>query len=121
MPDANPCLTCGACCAHYRVSFFWAEADPSQGGRVPPEWVEDLPPHRSCMRGTNQPHPRCAALRGVVGEQVFCEIYPNTPSPCEEFGVQMKNGRPTASPEELARCNHARSLYGLPELDLPAG
>ena len=27
----HPCLTCGACCAHFRVSFHWSEADPDQG------------------------------------------------------------------------------------------
>jgi Fe-S-cluster containining protein len=24
--DAPPCLSCGACCKSYRVSFYWAEA-----------------------------------------------------------------------------------------------
>ncbi|THB82127.1 YkgJ family cysteine cluster protein, partial [Pantoea allii] len=22
---SNPCVSCGACCAHFRVSFYWAE------------------------------------------------------------------------------------------------
>ena len=26
--DANHCLDCGACCAFFRVSFYWAEARP---------------------------------------------------------------------------------------------
>ncbi|MBR7358785.1 YkgJ family cysteine cluster protein, partial [Klebsiella pneumoniae] len=26
MSDINPCMTCGACCAYFRVSFYWAEA-----------------------------------------------------------------------------------------------
>ncbi|RBD09468.1 YkgJ family cysteine cluster protein, partial [Xanthomonas oryzae pv. oryzae] len=26
---AHPCLTCGACCAYFRVSFHWSEADPA--------------------------------------------------------------------------------------------
>ncbi|MEG6657786.1 YkgJ family cysteine cluster protein, partial [Pseudomonas aeruginosa] len=25
MSTDNPCLTCGACCAHFRVSFYWGE------------------------------------------------------------------------------------------------
>lgn len=25
--DGNPCLSCRACCAFFRVSFYWAEAD----------------------------------------------------------------------------------------------
>ncbi|OZZ73507.1 zinc/iron-chelating domain-containing protein, partial [Klebsiella pneumoniae] len=26
MSEINPCMTCGACCAYFRVSFYWAEA-----------------------------------------------------------------------------------------------
>ncbi|EMK5322830.1 YkgJ family cysteine cluster protein, partial [Escherichia coli] len=26
MSNLNPCMTCGACCAFFRVSFYWAEA-----------------------------------------------------------------------------------------------
>ncbi|EGR9493162.1 YkgJ family cysteine cluster protein, partial [Escherichia coli] len=26
MNNPNPCMTCGACCAFFRVSFYWAEA-----------------------------------------------------------------------------------------------
>ena len=25
--EPNPCIECGACCAYYRASFYWAEAD----------------------------------------------------------------------------------------------
>ncbi|MDX1269447.1 MAG: YkgJ family cysteine cluster protein, partial [Oceanisphaera sp.] len=25
MSSGNPCLTCGACCAFFRVSFYWGE------------------------------------------------------------------------------------------------
>jgi len=33
----NPCLSCGACCAAFRVSFYWREADGGEsGGAVPP-------------------------------------------------------------------------------------
>ena len=38
----HPCLTCGACCAHFRVSFHWSEADPEQGGAVPAALTEPL-------------------------------------------------------------------------------
>ncbi|HCB0868544.1 TPA: YkgJ family cysteine cluster protein, partial [Klebsiella pneumoniae] len=24
MSEINPCMTCGACCAYFRVSFYWA-------------------------------------------------------------------------------------------------
>ena len=38
----HPCLTCGACCAYFRVSFHWSEADPALGGRVPFELTAPL-------------------------------------------------------------------------------
>ena len=34
-PGANPCESCGACCAQFRVSFYWSESDAHPGGRVP--------------------------------------------------------------------------------------
>ncbi|GEM_PF-423088 len=114
----NPCIKCGACCALYRVSFYWTEADPEQGGTVPPEMTEPLPPFLSCMRGTNQPHPRCAALRGRIGDQVSCSIYHLRSSTCREFGFQSKNGHLTITVEDLARCNHAREVWGLPPLQM---
>ncbi len=30
----NPCINCGACCAYFRVSFYWAES--TEGGRQRP-------------------------------------------------------------------------------------
>ena len=35
MSEVNVCQPCGACCAHFRVSFYWAEADDAPGGFVP--------------------------------------------------------------------------------------
>ena len=34
MSDLNPCMTCGACCIFFRVSFYWSEADDA-GGTIP--------------------------------------------------------------------------------------
>ena len=34
-PAANPCLDCGACCAHFRVSFYIGELAGENGGQVP--------------------------------------------------------------------------------------
>lgn len=59
---AHPCLTCGACCAYFRVSFHWSEADPALGGRVPIELTDALRTHERVMRGTSQSQPRCIAL-----------------------------------------------------------
>ena len=62
MSEINPCMTCGACCAYFRVSFYWAEADDA-GGLVP------------------------SALTAV-----HCTIYENRPSPCREFAMSGENG-----------------------------
>jgi Fe-S-cluster containining protein len=115
----NPCLHCGACCVHYRVSFYWGEADPSSGGKVPPQLTEELTEFRRCMRGTNQNHPRCIALKGEVGKTVSCSIYSIRPSTCRQSGLTYKAGVLHISPEELERCTQARASSGLSPLPVP--
>lgn len=112
----NPCLSCGACCAHYRVSFYWSEADAALGGVVPVELAEELTTFLCCMQGTNRPHPRCVALEGTVGEAVYCRIYDLRPSPCREFGINWEGAPFQVAEEDLARCNQARAAWGLPPL-----
>lgn len=106
---ANPCLDCGACCASFRVSFYWSEVR-SAGGTVPDERTEPLPPHRVCMGGTNSKAPRCTALQGTVGQAVRCDIYAERPSTCREFSWVDENGAPDAA------CGRARAMHGLPPL-----
>ena len=104
MPSAaptNPCLDCGACCATFRVSFYWAEADTRA---IPPELTEQVNAHFSCMAGTNRAAPHCAALDGRVGQRTGCRIYPHRPSPCRE--VQAGD----------SQCAKARAHHGLPAL-----
>jgi Fe-S-cluster containining protein len=118
---SNPCLTCGACCVFFRVSFYWGEADPAMGGAVPAELTEDLTGFRRCMMGTNRAKPFCIALLGSVGEAVRCSIYPDRPSPCRKTGVQWAAGSLEIETEELQRCDRARSAWGLPPLSLLLG
>lgn len=74
-PSDNPCISCGACCAYFRVSFYWAEAE-SGGGVVPQHLTEQITPFMSCMQGTNQKqNTRCTALEGTIGKCVSCSIY----------------------------------------------
>ncbi len=105
----NPCMHCGACCAYFRVSFYWAEM-VSGGGVVPDELTEPLTPFLSCMKGTNEKKPRCAKLVGEVGECVSCTIYEQRPSPCREFNQSWVNG------VQNEACDRARAAYGLPPL-----
>lgn len=113
----NPCVTCGACCAAFRVSFYWSEADPGLDGVVPFELTERVSPFCSCMQGTNQKEPRCVALQGTVGGETRCTIYASRPTPCREFGVQWQDGFFTLRAEDLERCNRARAKWGLKEIE----
>ena len=97
----NPCLSCGACCMTYRVSFYWAEAD-ERG--LPPAITERVNAHFSCMAGTNANAPRCAALRGEPGGSIACTVYEQRPEPCRE--VQIGDDK----------CLRARAHHGLPVL-----
>jgi Fe-S-cluster containining protein len=110
----NPCLTCGACCAHFRVSFYWAEADDAPGGHVPAGLTEQVNAHLRCMAGTQDKSPRCAALSGQVGKQVACTIYGQRPSPCREFDVFEADGMPN---QRCQRVREALELESLPDAD----
>lgn len=104
----HPCLTCGACCAFFRVAFHWSETDPFVGGNTPPELTEKLDPHRVAMIGTSYgKQPRCTALVGIVGECASCQIYDKRPSPCRALQPAWENGEP--SPQ----CDKARAAHGL--------
>lgn len=106
----NPCMTCGACCAHFRVSFYWAETDLSSTGVVPAHLTESLPPHRRYMKGTGAVPARCTALCGAIGETVSCTIYEQRPSVCRDFSASWANGLPEEG------CDKARAAHGLPPL-----
>ena len=111
MPQ-NPCLTCGACCTIYRVSFHWMEGDDYTPGGVPIEHVEAAPlAHRLMMKGTGTAPHRCVCLQGDVGGKIGCGIHANRPSPCREFAVSYEDG---VTPN--SRCEEARSKFGLPPL-----
>ncbi len=108
----NPCLSCGACCAHFRVSFYCGEiADGNGAGMVPPELVSQVGPLRAAMKGTEHGFGRCTALRGDVGcAGVHCSIYELRPSPCRDFEPWLQDGSPEPD------CQRARARFGLPPL-----
>ena len=98
---ADDCHGCGACCASFRVSFYWAEASVRA---IPDDLIRQLSPWYACLAGTNSPAPRCRALQGEVGGRVRCTIYAHRPSPCRE--VQVGDDK----------CSRARQRHGLPPL-----
>lgn len=113
----HPCLRCGACCATFRVSLHWSEADPDLGGSVPAALTERLDPHRLAMRGTWERQPRCIALDADIGTRSRCTIHPLRPSVCREVDASWEHG--VAS----VQCDKARTAHGLPVLtpqDWPA-
>ncbi|MFJ3482020.1 YkgJ family cysteine cluster protein [Pseudomonas sp. NPDC090202] len=110
MSDVSPCLNCGACCSHFRVSFFWGEC-ASSGGTVPDDLVTSISPSRVAMLGTDQKSPRCVALQGEVGKGVSCSIYGQRSSTCREFDASWENG------EANSTCDIARAAFGLPPLE----
>jgi len=110
VPDASPCIECGACCVGLRVSFYWSEGEDAPGGWVPVAFTRPLAPHLRVMRGTDQRAPRCEALEGTVGVRVRCTLYDRRPSPCREFNWHGEGGVPNA------RCNQRRAAAGLAPL-----
>lgn len=105
----NPCLTCGACCAHFRVSFYWGEC-VSSGGVVPDALTVPVGPFHVAMLGTEAKPARCVGLLGEVGCSVRCTLYAQRSSTCRDFEAAWADGQPNA------HCDAARAAYGLPPL-----
>jgi Fe-S-cluster containining protein len=112
----NPCIQCGACCAFFRVSFYWEETTAFDPIGVPTEFTEELSGFLQCMKGTDQPHPRCTMLTGKIGEEVGCAIYTRRSSTCRDFGLHLEDGKLLVDGENLIRCNEARKAWNLPPL-----
>lgn len=95
------CQRCGACCAQFRVSFYWAEADDAPGGTVPVALTRPVGTLHRCMAGTEARPVRCVALHGEVGQAVACGIYEQRSSTCRS--VQPGD----------EQCLKARAAHGL--------
>jgi len=100
----HPCLTCGACCAAFRVDFAIHELD-EMGGTVPSGLAVEVTGSTWRMRGTDHVPTRCAALTGKVGERAACGIYEWRPNPCRELEPGSHG------------CEKARARHGLPPLE----
>ncbi len=111
MEEVNPCIGCGACCACYRVSFYWGEIDEVAPGGFPAALVEKLNDFRAVIKGTNQSNPRCVALTGEIGVDAHCSIHCVRSSACREFEASYVNG------ERNERCDSARAKRGLRPLE----
>ncbi|MDA0190860.1 MAG: YkgJ family cysteine cluster protein [Proteobacteria bacterium] len=108
--SAPACLSCGACCAAFRVDFHVSEMDERNG--VPAALALPLTASLCRMRGTDDAAPRCAALAGEVGVAVQCTIYERRPGPCRDFAPYAPLGIGDDA------CDRARRRHGLPPLAL---
>ena len=99
------CQQCGACCAAFRVSFYWTETTAHPDGTVPAELTTPVSPHLVAMRGTDTKPVRCIALNGEIGRSVNCTIYPLRSSTCHDCEAGSE------------KCNRARQQYGLPAIE----
>ena len=112
LADKNPCVSCGACCAHFRVQFYWREANPGDSENpVPSHLFEELTPQHRCMKGTaKKHHPKCEGLKGRIGKDARCSIYASRPTPCRAFTASFADGL------RNERCDRARAAHGLAPL-----
>lgn len=109
--EDNPCMSCGVCCNHFRISFYAGELASMPGGTVPDGMTSQLGPFRACMKGTEAGGGRCIALMGEVGQPgIGCAVYADRPTPCREFPVWLEDGTPNPD------CQRLRQAHGLPML-----
>ncbi len=108
MSTSNPCITCGACCSTYRVSYYWGE-------KVPEVYYEEVSPMFRGLKNISDSSGRlrCIALEGEVGCKAICQIYESRPSPCRNFKFSYEDGK------HEPRCDEARAKHGLPPLLAP--
>ena len=102
----NPCLTCGACCSYYRISFYEGEII---SGHASEDLISELEFPYVCMAGTESGG-RCNCLTGEIGKEVKCSIYNHRPSVCKGFNIWNSAGIINK------RCNNARGKHGLIKL-----
>lgn len=112
MSEINPRMICGAYCAHFRVSFYWTEADDADG-LMPSVLTESLTPFLCRMSGTNQRQSCCAALSDDIGDAVRYTTYESRPSSYRELVMSGENG------EKNDAYNRAWARYGLSPLRPP--
>jgi Fe-S-cluster containining protein len=106
------CLSCGACCAAFRVDFHRSDLATAEQPGVPLGLTVPVTSSLRRMRGTDDAPPRCIALDGVVGQAVRCTIYEQRPGPCRDFAPYAPLGIGDDA------CDRARRRFGLAPLAL---
>lgn len=111
----NPCKSCGACCTHFRISFYQGELK-SNGGFVPEDLVTPINSFYVAMKGTENGG-RCISLNGEIGKNISCNIYHDRPSSCRTFPVWLEDGTPNPKCQELRAKNHLKPILHLNDLN----
>jgi Fe-S-cluster containining protein len=93
---ANPCQSCGACCAYSAEWPRFSLESEEALALIPPPLVDDS---RGRMRCEGN---RCLALKGEIGKSTACSIYAARPEVCRA----CQPGDP--------ECLTARQHYSLP-------
>jgi len=93
---ANPCLSCGACCAFSQEWPRFTLETESEISAIRAALVDE--------RGMRCVGDRCSALEGEVGVKTSCKVYDVRPQVCRSCAA--------GDPE----CNLARAKFGLPAL-----
>jgi Fe-S-cluster containining protein len=107
----HPCVSCGACCAFFRVSFFVHERENFDKWKVPLDRTVTTDSKIYSMQGTEKKHhPKCNSLTGRIGKYAICNMYENRPSPCRNFTASYSDGK------KNSRCDEARKAHGLAPL-----
>ena len=106
----NPCLSCGACCALFRASFYWSEISDFTPGGVPAELTVKIDDFLVAMKGSEKIPPRCNCLVGEIGRKVYCSIYEKRSSVCRDFKPAWEDSNPSPG------CDQARLKWGLKPL-----
>jgi len=107
---AHHCVSCGACCSYFRVSFPYFEVE--QRG-IPEDMAVEVAFPYVAMKGTHQVKTiRCTALQGEVGKfGTLCGIYERRPSSCRDFSPTLEDGK-----TRNEYCDKARKALGLAPL-----
>jgi len=109
MPNSS-CLSCGACCAAFRVDFHRHDLADGERAGVPVALTVPLTETLVRLRGTDAAPPCCVALAGEIGSSVRCTIYEQRPGPCRDFAPYAALGMGEDA------CDRARRRHGLPPL-----
>ena len=116
---SNPCLACGACCAYFRASFHWSEAEPAAGGLTPPHLTTKLTAHHAVMRGTEQQPPRCIGFTARSARTFAASFTPCGPRPAATSRLRGSTACITSGatgPAPHMACRRCRRLQTVAEL-----